>query len=194
MTAAVYLRQQTAQLHRRTEDLAYVTEIKTASLQLYQYHDLLQKNEFIHRHLEDYLLKAIQRQGLSQFIPYLHFRHHALIADLQHLGLPVRTFGYSFPDHNSAEATLGILYTLTGSRLGARMILKALKRSRQLQTSSPFHFYSDEPPLENADWRAFCQLLDTCLDTPEKLRAAASGACDTFRFYHQVFQNAAVTY
>lgn len=189
MKAAIYLRQQTALLHRRTEELAYVTEIKTASLQQHQYQDLLQKNEYIHRQLESYLLRCMEWKELSEFAPFLKLRHNALLADLQHLALPVRSFSCSFADPNSPAAALGVLYTLTGSRLGGRMILKALKLSRQLATSTPFHFYSDKPPLHKADWQAFCNLLDTYLDTPERLEAAASGACETFRFYHQVYQN-----
>lgn len=188
MDATAYLRQSTLVLHRQTEAIAYGEQITSASLLPHEYRELLLKNEFIHRHLEAHLDQALRLPDLQAFVPFLYLRHPALLADLQALHLSPRQFVCSVPAFTSPAATLGCLYTVTGSRLGGQLIQKALARNPHFPADYPFHFYTDPPSLKATEWRQFCQLLNDFLVEPAALQAAADAAENTFRFYHCVYQ------
>ncbi len=151
------LREATKNLHRRLDHHPLLAPLVQPGLDQRQYGDALLALYGVHAPLEDALATFFnQRPGVFDYAS--RSKTSALKADLAQLGrtpIPITVPAHAI---GSLAESVGVLYPLEGSMLGAQVIL------RQLQTRSggdlPVHFFSCYGDLAHVHWRSFLAWAD----------------------------------
>lgn len=112
-----------------------------------------------------------------------HRRSDQLRDDLAALGVPVPdpmapVDGLAVP--RSIAAALGYLYVTEGSRLGGRVLAKALDGILPAGCPAGRRFLSGDGLCGNRGWAAFCDVLDAAGDTPGRRVAMIESAQAAF--------------
>lgn len=190
MTLLQHLRHHTRDLHDATESVAYVDEIKTASLTTEQYTDLLLKNYVIHDRLENALAAAESLVGPSH--PLRSFlrpqRVDLLLEDLKALGMepPMLTMDQPIQIETVPEL-VGTLYVIEGSALGSKMIAKQLKRSPAIGSDARFQFYETMGQGSGDRWQSFRKIVEKEMPSDQERERATAGARRAFEFIRAVY-------
>ena len=159
------LREQTKDLHRRTEtsvDLMKRLHSKEAYVQL------LSRFHGFYLPLEDRISSV-----LASEIPGLNLEErtkaHLLVIDLIALGKSEDEIA-SMPicdqlrPTNSIGHALGCLYVLEGSALGGQFIRREVERRLGFTSEQGCRFFTGQGDLTASAWRAFCNTLDSYAD------------------------------
>lgn len=178
----------TEQEHRLTEEVSYGESIRTGSLQIGAYRDLILKNALIHQQFERGIQKALEKINEPLLHQFFRQRSQELKKDIETLNLSTEQQHTPIPSF-SIEPTVahifGTLYVVEGSMLGNQYIAKALRQNEHLQTVEHFHFYQKDEETGNR-WRAFQQMAeDLAIKDSE---AAIEAAKKTFQYFRTVFQ------
>lgn len=182
-----FLRRETRQNHQIVESVFYGTEIMDGSLTLYQYQDMIQKNQYIFQSLE----KEIDRKyklffNNSNYHPNLS-RHKLLNRDLSQLNLLPIDYSIDLPDYDSAEALVGGIYVLEGSMIGGKMIGKKIEQNKNLTTIGNIHFYNVKKKI-GSDWRDFRAFAEDFIHDNSTFGDVLKGANDTFKAFEAVYR------
>lgn len=176
------LKTNTAELHKKLEQIGFVDKIFNKSLTLEEYKKLILANYIFHLPLEENLKKISENTNwnIQWKIPFLEKDRVALgnfaIPEIENTFIPKDLY----------EA-LGCLYVLEGATLGGRVI------KRQLETLPvQMHYYGCYGEDNTTHWKNFMQLLSTHVDTESKAAIALSAAKQTFEFGIQCFELATI--
>ena len=165
MTARTALRAATSTDHDRVDRLFSQFDLASAE----GYRLFLAAQATAHLPIEE----ALNKSDASRIVPDWPARRrgHLLEADLAELGLSVPP-PVDSPTLADAEAVLGAVYVLEGSRLGGALLKRAIP------AGAPSSFLgADQPP---GAWRKLLALLDECLYEPRRLQAASRSAKQIF--------------
>lgn len=171
--ALLALRQATAPLHQQLDQHRVLKPLMSASLSPAQYAVALASLLRPQQVLEEAL-----QQALTQYYPEYRYalRYPWLQQDLQELGQPcpeASDLNFSIHGETQGIGVLGLLYVLEGSRLGAQVMLKNLRRC-----ALPCAFFASALNSETEGWPGFLQLLR---HTPQQdFSAAVETAVDAF--------------
>lgn len=153
------LREATKNLHRRLDHHPLLAPLVQPGLDQRRYGDTLLALYGVHAPLEEAIAAFFGRQHPGKFDYASRSKTPALTADLAELRrVPLPT---TVPIHEigSLAESVGVLYPLEGSMLGAQVIL------RQLQTGSgdhlPTRFFSCYGDQAHVRWRDFLTWADT---------------------------------
>lgn len=175
------LRAQTAPQHQQTEALlGFPDTIQT----LADYRLCLCKFLGLYRPLERSLANFSEWDQHGFLLPSPN-QNDCLAADLAVLGVePASVLGAApqlLPALPTFAHALGALYVLEGSRLGGRIILRALEERIGPQISGATRFFGDRGTAVGQTWLTFKTALDAFGDTRPILRGdVVSGAKSVF--------------
>ncbi len=172
-TRRALLREATAASHRSVEQLVDAAEVWTRRD---RYRDYLERMQTFHRQFV-----VAPPPASLQAAPFwrIDARLAALRSDLAALGAPTEHaeacpvgMAAVLPD---ATASLGALYVLIGSSLGARVLVA---RARALFAGDPIAEAYLVDLTRHDDWKGFLTMLESAVITTED--ALAAGACSMF--------------
>lgn len=157
------LREATRNLHRRLDHHPLLAPLVQPGLDQRHYGDALLALYGVHAPLEEAIATFFNRQHPGIFDYASRSKTPALTADLAELGRTPsptsRSITVPVQEINSLAESVGVLYPLEGSMLGAQVIL------RQLQTGSgdhlPTRFFSCYGDQAHVRWRSFLAWADT---------------------------------
>ncbi|RYE33050.1 MAG: hypothetical protein EOP42_08705 [Sphingobacteriaceae bacterium] len=163
------LKQATNNQHDYLEQLMFVDNIMNGTLSVEEYKQILTTNYFVHAVLEKSLFENLNPDLQSELQIDKRFKLAALTKDLQELNIDLPntdlTKNYAVNTENDA-AILGALYVLEGATLGGNVIVKKLKVNSFLQPYNlSFYYYQVYGENLVANWKQFCQVLNTSVDT-----------------------------
>jgi heme oxygenase len=136
------------------------------------------------------LEQAMERGGIERVLPDWPGRRRAaaLRRDLRRLGLaaPLPTPLPAALESGTAFGQLGIAYALEGSRLGARLLLRAVETSSDaaVRAASTFLSHGTTPNL----WRSFLEQLNRHASVGPAAAEAEVGARAVFEAYLAAFR------
>lgn len=167
----VFLKRETRALHERAE--ATFARFDLAGAQ--GYGDFLRAQAAALLPLE----AALEDRGAARLLPDWPSRRRALelSADLAALGRAAPPF-LAAPTFANDGETLGALYVLEGSKLGARYLLARLPDAAARGATA--FLASAERPDRQGQWPAFLARLDAASDDPVDLLAGATCAFALF--------------
>ncbi len=190
---AIILKKATRAAHETTEALSYSSQILGGSLKLSQYYHLLSTHYVVHQvvmkaidahlpagHELRHFLDLAAYQVIEQELPQLKQCSFSPLPSSLFSSSVTWTVGHS----------CGALYVLEGSRLGARIILKHLPKSKALSHLSQFHFYQQQTSVDRSRWKTFLGLLDKYLTSPKTIEEAVLAANQTFAAYRFYLEQA----
>lgn len=115
-------------------------------------------------------------------------RSHLALAGLTHLGLSTALADAESimpaPPWMEDGGWYGLAYVLQGAALGGEVIGRHLQRTLPHHAHAAMGFFVTS---RAADWKPWCQWLDTQAVTPAQRLAAAQAAADTFVFLEGCF-------
>jgi heme oxygenase len=180
----------TTEWHTKTESVAYSDAIRSKTLTVPQYVDLLQKNYFLHQELEKaYLQNQWQDYIHTNLADFFQSRLARLQQDLAIHGAPLRDFPVHYHQKYRTPAPLiGHSYVVEGASMGGRVITHLLSQMDTFEQSKPFHFFNaiDAASLRER-WKTFGQLAETFIQDDRDLQLAATTAVAVFQFFHAVY-------
>ena len=188
------LKTKTRDWHTKTEAVAYVEAIKTKTLTLSQYADLLQKNDYIHRQLERaFLQNTWQYYNNSKLATFFHSRLPTLQKDLALADVRTKDFLATYqPTYTIPAQLIGHLYVVEGSSMGGRIIANALSKIEVFSMVQPFHFFNQIGQASLRErWIQLNDLAERHIKSEEELEMASATAIDVFRFFHAVYKQKA---
>lgn len=181
------LKEETRDLHKKTEALFFGKDIFSGQLTYEQYSQMILKNLYIYEQLE----KSIDSIFLQYFsdIEYQPFfaKHKWLEEDAKVLNLQRVDYSIDVPAISSPEELLGAIYVLEGATLGGKIIGRKLKEIFPVEKVKEFHFYNTERGNE-IQWRNFCVFITKYVHDDVSIREATKGAIATFKFFHDVYK------
>lgn len=161
------LRSATADCHRTVDEIYSLAKLD----------DRLSYSKFLRAQSAAYLPieTALDRAGIADVVDDWpqRIRTPLLIRDLAELGVE-RPALFGSPAIAGEPEMLGALYVLEGSRLGGKILMRAVP------ASFPASFLSWE---SSATWRAFLTQLDQILDTEERRGRAIDAARNVFSIF-----------
>ncbi len=174
----IILKNNTADLHKRLEQLGFVDKIMDKRLTLEEYKKLIAANFIFHQPLERNLLKIT---GLSELnikwkMPFLEQDRLAV------RGFEQVEVDNPFLPQDLYEA-LGCMYVLEGATLGGRVI----KRHLQMLPVE-MHYYGCYGEESSMHWKNFMQNLEVHINSEAKAYIALKAAQETFEFGIRCFE------
>lgn len=174
------LRDATRPAHERAEA---AVDLPARLRSVADYADLLVRLEAFHRVTEGRVAHAVHAAGVPAPLRRDWTRAHLLRADLAALGVPAPPSSSgqgTGPDLPTAGHRRGAWYVLEGSRLGAGVISREVRR--RLPDAVPATGAMTAGPDLGARWRTFRTWLDAAPATEHE--AAVEGAVRTFDALH----------
>ncbi len=181
----------TRPMHDATEAVAFAKEMKTGTLTLANYQQLLVSNLYIHQSLEEAFVQVLLNRTTQPLIDFVDKKSNWLKKDMDVVGISdeKRRFRSVIPPVFTSVADLiGGLYVVEGSMLGGRFIVKLLQQNPHLSSLTAFHFYGGYGPMTGQRWKAFQDLATTTLSTQQEFTIAIEKAKETFVFFQQVYE------
>ncbi|MBK7000456.1 MAG: biliverdin-producing heme oxygenase [Rhodoferax sp.] len=156
------LREATKNLHRRLDHHPLLAPLMQPGLDQRRYGNALLALYGVHAPLEDALAAFFnQRPGKFDYFDYAsRSKASALKADLAQLGRP--PIPITVPAHaiGSLAESVGVLYPLEGSMLGAQVILRQLQLQTKSGSDLPVRFFSCYGDQAHVHWRSFLAWAD----------------------------------
>lgn len=172
------LKSATKNQHDELENLMFVQEIMSKTLNLDQYRTVLATNYRVHAAIESQIHEALDQQLRDQLAVTGREKTAALEKDLVEAGLDkeeLAAFDLSFVQLSkpSVAAALGAMYVLEGATLGGNVILKKLRASPVFAT---FNLYYYNVYGENLvpNWKSFVQVLNSSVPAADYNEAVES--------------------
>lgn len=183
------LKSETQSQHDQLESISFSKEIMSKTINLNQYKRLLYTNLQVYQILENQLNQYFSNKPQHQLHSFSSHRLPDLVCDLDHLSIDysVKESLPKCPNLKSEFEVIGCLYVLEGSRLGGKVITKALRKNEELSGISSFHFYEQETIDIGKRWMEFKNrvqemTIDISEDFSTKIIASAQ---QTFDFFYQ---------
>lgn len=185
------LRTATNDLHHSVEQCAYGEEIKNCSISLNQYQELIYKNYYIHRHIDDAFQEYLKQFPSSFLQKFVIYRSNWLAQDVSYFSTASSKHFHNLPtfQFSNPAQILGCLYVIEGSMLGGNLIWKHLQKTKSLNAIEYFHFYEKGSLTVRERWLQFMQLLKSYPWSEEEMMLAEDAACKTFELYLTVYQS-----
>lgn len=155
--------------------------IARGTLDLAGYADLLQAFQRFHLALAPLCHAGCVVIAMPDLFPSIAGRMDRLRRDLAHLRVPVENAPSAGPDCATDSFSVGCLYTVAGSALGARVLYRQLQYL--LPTTQGREFFG-AGPADGAIWHGFCERLEEHGRSGGRLpeiHAGARYAFDLFR-------------
>lgn len=181
-----YLKSETEQLHKLTEDAAYNNRLGRDTITHAEYAQLLRANLTIVAPLEATLAQfaALPHPFYTSYCDRM--RSTQLQHDLSDMDVGHEITEYTLPAIATLPSAVGAMYVLEGSALGGLYIVKQLRS--QLELADLRHrFYTGRGRESGPLWRVLSQSADALVvrdDYPEAL----AGARVAFRHYIDCYQ------
>lgn len=178
ISISMLLKNDTADLHKRLEQIGFVDKIMDKTLTLEEYKKLIAANFIFHQPLEQSLLKIT---GLSELnikwkTPFLEKDRIAVG------GFEKVEVDNPFLPQDSYQA-LGCMYVLEGATLGGRVI----KRHLQMLPVE-MHYYGCYGEEGGMHWKNFMQNLEVQINSEAKADITLKAARETFEFGIRCFE------
>lgn len=185
------LKNETLALHQQLESVSYAKEIRGHQLGFSQYVDLLLKNEYCYRQVEEQLASTYPATPDSPLSLFASNRGNDLRVDLANLEIEQTFVDLPWAYTGSPPSLprlLGTLYVLEGARLGGNVIVKALKKTPQLASIDRFHFFEQDGIHVGQRWRLFRNLMSSLVFSPGDEEQVVEAANRLFGSFYQVFK------
>ena len=177
------LRQNTAEAHRRLEELPRLSRMFADDYRREELAEMLATMLAIHRPLERALAAGCDLAAFG-YQP----RSPLLDADLVALDWAGTVAEVPFappPTADLGSCLLGIAYVIEGSMLGGQVIRKRLIEQFGRPILSACTFYSPYGEAAGEQWRRFREELDARLNHPDAITACAAAALFTFEHFER---------
>ena len=181
------LKEETKSLHKETEALFFGNEIFSGQLTLGQYQQMILKNLYVYKQLEDSIVNSFPKYfSEDDYFPCFG-KHKLLEEDVKELELKQMVYEIQAPVFSSPASILGAVYVIEGSMLGGKVIGRKLREIAPLEKVKRFHFYNTE--RDNGErWKSFCGFITRNINTHLSIREATKGATSAFKFFHDVYE------
>lgn len=189
------LKSETQLLHDHLEQISYANKLMDGTLSLEEYQNLIYCNWLIFGEIEPFLNELLQQDCNSLIQNFSSQRLSDLNNDLA-LSLPKKSYQFLVFKSIFVDKTwtigrlIGLLYVIEGSRLGGKVIVKALKKNPALNKLTAFHFYAQDGIDVRQRWLDFMQVANKILTEDIYLLEAIESARQTFQYFISVFENA----
>ncbi len=172
------LKNNTADLHKRLEQIGFVDKIMDKTLSLEEYKKLIVANFIFHQTLEQSLAKiaGISELKIKWKIPFLE-KDRIAVGGFEQVEVD-----NPFMPQDLYQA-LGCMYVLEGATLGGRVI----KRHLQMLPVE-MHYYGCYGEEGGMHWKDFLQNLETYINTEAKVDITLKAARETFEFGIRCFE------
>jgi heme oxygenase len=172
------LKNNTADLHKRLEQIGFVDKIMDKTLSLEEYKKLIAANFIFHQPLERHLstITGLSELNIKWKMPFLE-QDRLAVGGFDHVEVD-----NPFLPQDLYEA-LGCMYVLEGATLGGRVI----KRHLQMLPLE-MHYYGCYGEESGMYWKTFMQNLETYIDTDSKADIALKAPQETFAFGIRCFE------
>lgn len=175
--------------NKKLEAVSYAREIMSGQLTKVQYSELIDKNYAIYTVIEPIINQLIQESSVIELEQFYSDRLNDLKKDSNYLPSQKQDLSSLKPFHLLSKdifTILGVLYVLEGSRLGGKVITKALSRNIHLKSIPAFHFYVQENISIGSRWRTLQSLLGKYIKCSEDLKTASVAADYTFDYFYKI--------
>ena len=183
------LKTETQTQHDALESASHAGSIMAHTLTLDQYVDLVVKNHFCYQQLEPQLEALFPQESGHPLAAFASRRADDLAEDLNLLSVPSRQFAWTYlPPELDLASLIGALYVLEGSRLGGKVIVRALQKNLHLASISRFHFFEQTGIETGPRWLAFQQAANHCLADSTAISRAVESAKRMFQSFQMVYE------
>ena len=150
------LRSQTRDAHTQLESLPVSASITSDTISVAAYTHYLQLMHAVISETEDKIFEL-----LGGIIPDLEQRRKRqwIESDLQQLGFAPKIFGEVFKTEISVPFALGIMYTVEGSTMGGRYILKNIESALGLNENQGAKYFAGYGDATGKFWKNFLNSL-----------------------------------
>jgi len=164
------IKSQTRQYHDNIEKLAYSNQIMNGSLNLEQYKSLISANYIFNKVVEEKLVSIEELKNYELLEIDKRRKTAYLENDLVSININKNDL-FKYEQNLSVEISnifeaIGYLYLLEGSTLGGSVILKKIKRNKNINIKN-FNFYGCYGEQTREKWLNFCQTLIKIADDNE---------------------------
>lgn len=180
------LKTETAAAHRQVESLAPIKRLLSPSLTQSQYGQTLQKFLALHQKMEAEIFTSEEIRNRLPDWPK-RTKTASLTKDLSALGIEATSSEFSEASPMEFAASVGALYVLEGSTLGAQVITKHLRQLDFIGDENLHYFNHYGADIFNY-WRGVLHLLETI--PHEMADDVVAGAQSAFNRFEQVFADA----
>jgi heme oxygenase len=195
LCASAQLKAGTQPLHHQLDHQTAMQRLMAPDLTLAEYAALLERMARCYRTMEAALDAFVlaHPQAAHWADPAVYRRTPDIGQDLHALqghALSPATYlqaqrGQSFMVSSAAQAA-GCMYVLGGARMGARVIVRALRSHLGVAASGALHFFGAAQATEASDFLALRAKLDAELTTPGAVQEALASAQEVFGvFIHE---------
>lgn len=167
------LKEETRPMHDAIEKNPYLERVTSDTIQLEEYHKILEAFWGYYAPLEPLLFDNATEPWLAEFNIQLREKLPLLKADLlamgTHTDASIEAIAQckNLPDTNSSAKKLGILYVLEGSTLGGSVITRHLKSKLGETVANCTQFYFPYGEMTGPNWKNFAMMVERSCTSEE---------------------------